>query len=175
MPLSDDDRRKAMDAVSHRETAAQIRLLHKNEPPLSPSVHHVQPSEMETRPLTDDIRKQAMDAVSGRETTAQIRAFNDSGVTASPGFTNVENPQGPYRPLTDEIRKKAMDAVAHQETTAQIRLMENSELRPPGPTPSHKTSMIAERIAEMHKTGQSMEAIQQHMTKDNFGREHELG
>ncbi len=46
-----------------------------------------------------------------------------------------------------------MDAVSHRETTAQIRLMEDSEVRPPGPTPSHKTSMIAERIAEMHKAG----------------------
>ncbi len=119
--------------------------------------------------------RQAKESVAGRETTAQLRASKDNGITAAPGFTNVENPQGPYQPLTDETRKTAMDAVAHRETTTQIQRMENSDLRPPGATPAHKTSVIAERIAEMHKTGQSIEASQQHVTKDNFGREHEIG
>ena len=127
--------------------------------------------------IPEHVRKQAMDAVSHRETTAQIRAFRDSGVTASPSFTpvaQVDNSKTEYQPITPEIRKQAMDAVSHKETTAQIRLVKDGGSISPVHTPSHKTTMIAERIAEMHKTGQSIGAIQQNMSKDNFGREREI-
>lgn len=116
-----------------------------------------------------------MDAVSHRETTAQIRAFQDSGIEAAPGFTPVHVPPGPTGPLTDDIRRQAMDAVSHHETMASVRLVEHSGDISPGHTPSVKNTIIAERIAEMHKTGQSIGAIQNAITKDNFGREHEIG
>jgi hypothetical protein len=128
--------------------------------------------------IPEHVRKQAMDAVSHRETTAQIRAYRDSGVTASPSFTPVmpvDNAKAGYQPITPEIRKQAMDAVAHKETTAQIRLVKDSGTITPPHTPSRKTTMMAERVAELHKSGQSVDAIQQKMTKDNFGREHEIG
>ncbi len=116
-----------------------------------------------------------MDAVSHRETTAQIRAFQDSGIEAAPGFTPVEIPQGPTGPLTDEIRRKAMDAVSHSETMAAVRQVEMPDSIRPDHTPSVKNTIIAERIAEMHKTEMSIGAIQQSITKDNFGRENEIG
>ncbi len=116
-----------------------------------------------------------MDAVSHHETTAQIRAFQDSGIEAGPGFSPVEIPQTVTRPITDDIRREAMDAVSHSETMAAVRQIEMPDAISPGHTPSVKNTIIAERIAEMHETGQSIGAIQQSITKDNFGREHEIG
>jgi hypothetical protein len=116
-----------------------------------------------------------MDAVSHHETTAQIRAFQDSGIEAGPGFTPVEIPQTVTRPITDDIRREAMDAVSHGETMAAVRQVEMTDSIRPDHTPSVKNTMIAERIAEMHETGQSIGAIQHAMTKDNFGRENEIG
>ncbi len=126
-------------------------------------------------PIPDSVRREAMDAVSHRETTAQIRAYQNSGIEAAPGFTPVEIPQTVTRPMTDDIRRQAMDAVSHHETMASVRLVNDTGSISPGPTPSVKSSMIAERIAEMHKTGQSIGAIQNAITKDNFGRENEIG
>jgi len=126
-------------------------------------------------PIPEHVRQQAMDAVSHSETTAQIRAFQDSGVEAAPGFTPVEISQAPTGPLTDDIRRQAMDAVSHSETMAAVRQVEMTDSVRPDHTPSVKNTMIAERIAEMHETGQSVGAIQHAMTKDNFGREHEIG
>jgi hypothetical protein len=116
-----------------------------------------------------------MDAVSHSETTTQIRAFQDSGVEAAPGFTPVEIPQTVTRPMTDDIRRQAMDAVSHSETMAAVRQVEMPETIRPDHTPSVKNTLIAERIAEMHKTEMSIGAIQQSITKDNFGRENEIG
>ena len=116
-----------------------------------------------------------MDAVSHRETTAQIRAFQDSGIEASPGFTPVEISPAPPGPLTDDIRRQAMDAVSHSETMAAVRLVADTDSIRPDHTPSAKNTLIAERIAEMHQTGQNVGAIQQAITKDNFGRENEIG
>jgi hypothetical protein len=120
-------------------------------------------------------RQQAMDAVSHSETMAQIRAYQDSGIEAAPGFTPAHVPPGPTGPVTDDIRRQAMDAVSHHETMASVRLVETTGSISPGHTPSAKNSLIAERIAEMHKTGQSIGAIQNAITKDNFGRENEIG
>ena len=121
------------------------------------------------------IRQQAMDAVSHYETTAQIRAFNGNGIETAPGFTPVEFSTEPPGPLTDDIRQQAMDAVSHRETTAAIRHMDFDDAIRPDHTPSVKNSIIAERIAEMHKMNQDVGAIQQTITKDNFGRENEIG
>ncbi len=126
-------------------------------------------------PIPEHVRRQAMDAVSHHETTAQIRAFQDSGIEAGPGFTPVEIPQTVTRPITDDIRREAMDAVSHGETMAAVRQVEMTDSIRPDHTPSVKNTMIAERIAEMHETGQSIGAIQHAMTKDNFGRENEIG
>ncbi len=126
-------------------------------------------------PIPEHVRRQAMDAVSHHETTAQIRAFQDSGIEAAPGFTPVEIPQTVTRPITDDIRREAMDAVSHGETMAAVRQVEMPDDIRPDHTPSVKNSIIAERIAEMHETGQSIGAIQHAMTKDNFGRENEIG
>jgi hypothetical protein len=125
--------------------------------------------------IPDDVRQQAMDAVSGKETTAYIRAFQNSGIEASPSFSAVQVSQTPERPITDEVRQQAMDSVSNQETIAHCSCVEKTGSLSPGFTPSQKTDMIAERIAEMHKDGQSIGAIQHAMTKDNFGREHEIG
>lgn len=116
-----------------------------------------------------------MDAVSHHETIAQIRAFQDSGIESAPGFTPVEIPETVTRPMTDDVRRQAMDAVSHHETMAAVRHVEHTDSIRPDHTPSVKNSIIAERIAEMHETGQSVGAIQHAMTKDNFGREHEIG
>jgi len=126
-------------------------------------------------PIPDSVRRQAMDAVSHRETTAQIRAYQNSGIEAAPGFTPAPVSPGPPGPLTDDIRRQAMDAVSHHETMASVRLVADTGSISPGHTPSVKNDIIAERIAEMHKTGQSVGAIQHAITKDNFGRENEIG
>jgi hypothetical protein len=122
------------------------------------------------------VRQQAMDAVAHRETTAAIRAFQDSGIEAAPlEFHQVKIETEPYQPITDEIRQKAMDAVSHPETMAAVRLVADTDHLTPDHTPSVKNTLIAERIAEMHKTEMSIGAIQQTITKDNFGRENEIG
>jgi hypothetical protein len=125
--------------------------------------------------IPEHVRRLAMDAVANRETTAQIRAYQDSGIEASPGFTPVEISQDPPGPLTDDIRRQAMDAVSHSETMAAVRQVEMPETIRPDHTPSVKNTLIAERIEEMHKTEMSIGAIQQSITKDNFGRENEIG
>ena len=125
--------------------------------------------------IPEQDKRRAMDAVSHRETTAQIRGFQDSGIEAAPGFTPAHVSPGPVGPLTDDIRRQAMDAVSHHETMASVRQVEHTGDISPGHTPSVKNSIIAERIAEMHKTGQSVGAIQHAITKDNFGREYEIG
>lgn len=116
-----------------------------------------------------------MSAVSNSETIAAIRAFQDSGIEASPSFTAVQMSVGPDRPLTDDVRREAMSAVSNKETMAHTACLVETGSLTPGFTPSHKTDMIAERIAEMHKNGMDIGVIQQAMTKDNFGRENEIG
>jgi len=68
-----------------------------------------------------------------------------------------------------------MDAVSHRETTAAVRQVADTDSITPDHTPSVKNTLIAERIAEMHETRQSVGAIQHAMSKDNFGRENEIG
>jgi len=127
--------------------------------------------------IPDHVRKEAMNAVNHKETTAQIRAFTDSGIEASPSFTetNLDYAKSKDQPLTEEVRKEAMNAVNHPETKAQIKLMEDTGSVTAPQTPSEKTERLAERVAEMHKSGQDVDQVQERMTKDNFGREHEIG
>lgn len=123
-------------------------------------------------PIPEHVRRLAMDAVSHHETTTAIRAL--SGAETAPPRPPLEISAAPARPLTDKIRQLAMDAVSHSETFAAIRQLDLEDSIRPGHTPSVKNSIIAERIAEMHKSGQGVDAIQAAITKDNFGREYDI-
>jgi len=125
-----------------------------------------------------------MDVVCNREDFAHARAFPNSGIEVSPAtmFHQVDMSNKLKGPLTDEIRQQAREAVAQREDTAHTRiahlhLVKDSDLGSlsPGVTPSFKSRVISERVAELHKTGHSANMVQQTMSKDNFGREYELG
>lgn len=75
-----------MDAVSHRETTAQIRSFQGSGSPASPGdlFTHAQPAKPEVQPIPDEVKRQAMDAVSHQETRAQIRLVKNSGSVTTP-------------------------------------------------------------------------------------------
>ena len=121
--------------------------------------------------IPEHVRKQAMDAVSHRETTALIQLYRGNAEVA-PDFSGPPDVSRSYDKITPEIRKEAMDAVSHPETQALIRLVkDNGEISAPT-TPSQKSLILAERIAEMHKSGQDVSSIHRDISKDDFGREH---
>ncbi len=69
-----------MDAVSHKETTAQIRLYGGKDLPAAPAFSPDEKNAPATRgSIPDHVKKQAMDAVSNKETTAQIRLVKDNG------------------------------------------------------------------------------------------------
>jgi hypothetical protein len=122
-------------------------------------------------PIPDHVLQQAKDAVSHPHTQAYIRLCRGDNF-AAPDFSGPpENrPDKPAGPIADDVLRQAKDAVAHYTTTAQIRLVkDNGSIYPPH-TPSPKTAALAERIAEMHKSGQDMDSVQRDISKDNFGR-----
>lgn len=125
-------------------------------------------------PIPEHVRRQAMDAVSHSETTAQIRAFQTSGQTVSfeRQFTPPEPSVPEQRPIPEHVRKQAMDAVSHSETASQIRLVrDNGDITAPA-TPSRESQRIAEKIAQMNRSGMDTDTMQQQITKDGFGREY---
>jgi hypothetical protein len=121
--------------------------------------------------IPEHVRKQAMDAVAHKETTAMIRLYR-SNDGPGPDFSGPPELKTDYGKITDDIRKQAMDAVSHPETRARIQLVKDTgEVTPPN-TPTRNSLVLAERIAEMHKSGQDMNSIHHDVSKDNFGREH---
>jgi len=123
------------------------------------------------RGIPEHVRQQAMDAVAHKETTAQIRMYrnNDAPAPESSGPT-----QGTpsYNKITPEMRKQAMDAVAHTETKAQVQLMKETGAVTSPHTPTRSSLAVAERVADLHKSGQNIDSIHRNITKDNFGRDH---
>ena len=120
--------------------------------------------------IPEHVRKQAMDAVAHKETTALIRAYGHKEMAhdfSGPPQPAAETPPGR---LTDEIRKQAMDAVSHPETRARIQMGKDSGEVTAPITPTQKSLRLAERVAEMHISGQDRDSIQRDMTRDDFGR-----
>ena len=82
MALPEHAKKQAMDAVSHKETTAQIRLYSNREATDAPQ-KDLFSSPKETGPasreIPDHVKKQGMDAVADKDTTAQIRLVKDSG------------------------------------------------------------------------------------------------
>ena len=97
-----------------------------------------------------------------------IRSMN-----ASPGdqFTHSKAPVPENRPIPEEVKRQAMDAVSHPETKAQIHLVKNSGAVTAPITPGRGTNYIAGKIAQLHKTGQDVDATHKKMTQDHFGKE----
>lgn len=125
--------------------------------------------------IPEHVKKQAMDAVSHKETTDMIRSFKGSGADVSQSyttFTHAPEPKAEVRPIPDEVKKQAMDAVSHPETQAQIRLVRDNGAVTAPLTPARDTDRIADKVAQMHKSGKDVDMTQRAMTKDNFGREH---
>ncbi len=82
MAIPEHVKKQAMDAVSHKETTAQIRLYRSNDSP-APNFSAPQSGEKiasATRgSIPDHVKKQAMDAIANKETVAQIRLVKDNG------------------------------------------------------------------------------------------------
>ncbi len=117
-----------------------------------------------------------MDAVSHKETTDMIRSFKGSGADVSEvyttTFTHARELKPEVHPIPDEVKKQAMDAINHPETKAQIRLVKDNGAVTAPLTPGRDTDRIAEKVAQLHKSGQDVDMTQRAMSKDNFGREH---
>ena len=124
--------------------------------------------------IPEDVKRQAREAVANKETTAQIRHVEMTEATG-PNFTPVPEPQQRPESVHSEIpahvKRQAMDALADTEITEQIKMVEMNGSPVAPHTPSADTEKIAERIAQMHKSGLDGESIHQRMTKDNFGEE----
>ena len=84
MPIPENVRRQAMDAVSHQETTAQIRLYGGTDVAANFSGPPQLAADKSPGPLTPEVRKQAMDAVSHMETRAQIQLVKDSESVTPP-------------------------------------------------------------------------------------------
>jgi len=122
--------------------------------------------------IPEHVKRQAMDAVSHRETTAMIRSFQNSGVEVSPEktFTHAQEPTPEVHPIPDDVKRQAMDAVSHPETAAQIRLVRDNGSVTAPITPGRDTDRIAGKIAQMHQSGQDLDATHKTMTQDGFER-----
>jgi hypothetical protein len=116
MALPEHVKKQAMDAVSHTETTAQIRLYRNNDVPaqtFSSAEKHEGPTRS---PIPDDVKKQAKDAVSHPETQAQIRLVKDNG-SVSPAATPSQETNR-IAGKTAQLEKSGHDAdAAHQKMT----------------------------------------------------------
>jgi hypothetical protein len=129
--------------------------------------------------IPDHVKRQALDAVSHKETTAQIRLYRHNDAPAQT-FTSSAPEQSaaatqnatPRSPIPDDVKKQAMDAIANKETMAMIRLVKDTGSPYPMATPSKETSRAAEKVAQMHQSGQAVDSVHRHMTKDNFEVSH---
>ena len=94
MAIPEHVKRQAMDAVSHQETTAQIRL-YSNNPDAAPKSFNEPskepPARVQRGPIPDDVKRQAMDAVAHKETTAQIRLVKDNGSLSPTPTPNKES------------------------------------------------------------------------------------
>ncbi|MDB6025861.1 MAG: hypothetical protein JWM68_2084 [Verrucomicrobiales bacterium] len=72
MAIPEHVKRQAMDAVSHRETTQQIRLMDLGPEPRFTWREDLLPEPKPYEPITDDVKRQSMDAISHYE-TGQIR------------------------------------------------------------------------------------------------------
>jgi hypothetical protein len=79
MAIPDHVKKQAMDAVSHKETTAQIRLYSNNHTPAKTFSDAEKSAPAARGSIPDDVKRQAMDAVANKETTAQIRLVKDNG------------------------------------------------------------------------------------------------
>ena len=85
MALPEHVKRQAMDAVSHKETTAQIRLYRDNTAQQELFNAASQQSKVEpSREIPEHVKQQAKDAVGNIETTHQIRLVKDSGSPTAP-------------------------------------------------------------------------------------------
>jgi hypothetical protein len=77
MAIPDHVKKQAMDAVSSKETTAQIRLYRNNDAPAQTF------SESKNAPaargsIPDHVKKQAMDSINCKETVTQMKLVKDS-------------------------------------------------------------------------------------------------
>ncbi len=79
MATSQETKCRAMDAVTHRETGAQIRSLRGKAKAAAPSLPQVTPRAS----VLDAVKRKAMDAVSHVETVAQIGTVKVAAAAAA--------------------------------------------------------------------------------------------
>lgn len=91
MNLPDYVKKKAMDAVSHRETTAYMRSLGYSEA-MAFSAPALRAGEGQPAgPLSDEAKRMAMDAISHRETAAQITLMRETGSVCMPSTPSRES------------------------------------------------------------------------------------
>lgn len=121
--------------------------------------------------LPEHVKQLAMGAVAHKETTAQIRAFRPVDASPVDQFTYTVPEKPVARAFPGDVKQQAMSAISSPEIRAQICLVkDNGEITCPL-TPSRETQRIADKIAELHKSGRDLNAIHRDITGDHFGRE----
>jgi hypothetical protein len=161
MAISENVKRQAMDAVSHKETTAEIRRFTANytpsPPPIFSSSEKVVPIERGAIP--EHVKKQAMDAV------AKLRPPETEAAAKTQGSQPLSPSVHP-----EQEKKAAMDVGNHPETKAYLRLVKSDGPDSPLATPNKSA---ADKIVRMQKAGHDADLIHRQATKDNFVREHE--
>ena len=99
MAIPDNVKRQAMDAISNKNTTAQIRLYCNNDQPaiFNPSEKNAPATR---GPISDDVKKQAQDAITSKGTQSYIRMVDDKEPIAQVGV-----PSAGKGPLADKIGK----------------------------------------------------------------------
>lgn len=119
MALTDEAKKQAMDAVSHRETTAMIRSYRDSGIEASPDslFKQVHIPEKDVTPIPEDVKRKALDAVSNRETLSQIRLVRDNG--------EVTVPITPHR-NTPRFAEKAVEPNRHSQTEPTREIINHS-------------------------------------------------
>ena len=122
--------------------------------------------------LPEHVKQLAMGAVASKETTAQIRAFRPVDASPEDQFTYTSPKSPAARVFPGNGKRQALAAISSPEVRAQIQLVkDNGEISCPL-TPSRETQRIADKIAQLHKSGHDLDATHKHITQDHFGKEH---
>jgi len=111
-----------MDAVSHKETTAQIRLYRNNDAPAQ-TFSDPEKNATATRGATpgcaipDDVKRQAMDSIANKETVAQIRLVKDTGSPYPMATPNQETNRAAEK--VAQLHKAGHDADAVQRAATK--------------------------------------------------------
>src|SRR6185436_16154134 len=78
MDISNEEKQRAMDAMSHRETATQLRAFKGRHATLGRAVAGPGPAPARDS-LIADVKRKAMDAITNVQTVAQVGAIKVTG------------------------------------------------------------------------------------------------